>query len=106
MVPKKNCQRNDAASHRMARNKHSTERHERCGMASNGTEQTLYRTDWYREETIKATMRHRIEWHGTDTPQNGMSRCGVARRAFIFIPQNSSEAPEAGSGDAALLIGL
>eukprot|EP00445_Apocalathium_hangoei_P082200 CAMPEP_0204196330 /NCGR_PEP_ID=MMETSP0361-20130328/63748_1 /ASSEMBLY_ACC=CAM_ASM_000343 /TAXON_ID=268821 /ORGANISM="Scrippsiella Hangoei, Strain SHTV-5" /LENGTH=179 /DNA_ID=CAMNT_0051158063 /DNA_START=381 /DNA_END=916 /DNA_ORIENTATION=- len=35
-----------------------------------------------------------------------MSRCGVARHAIINSPKNSSEAPEAGSGDAALLIGL
>jgi len=83
--------RNDAASHRMARNRLSIERDgpplkpskERCGIASNGTErhgrknkasngteQTLHRTAWYRTDTIRGTMRHRIEWHRDSTERH------------------------------------
>mmetsp|Transcript_25074 Transcript_25074/g.63775 ORF Transcript_25074/g.63775 Transcript_25074/m.63775 type:complete len:267 (-) Transcript_25074:18-818(-) len=75
-----------------------------CGMASDGTEQTLHRTAWYRTRTIKGTMRHRIERHGTNSPQNGLARSGAARHAQ-FIPQNLSEASEAGPGEL-LLNGL
>mmetsp|Transcript_14788 Transcript_14788/g.37213 ORF Transcript_14788/g.37213 Transcript_14788/m.37213 type:complete len:208 (+) Transcript_14788:26-649(+) len=58
---------------------------ERCniGIEWHGTDTPQNGT----EKTMPGTMRHRIEWHGTDTPQNGMSRCGVARRALVHAPK-------------------